>query len=791
MTPDDTIGHVTEETAPEGAMAALQVFDRLEVGPVRVEKKRMIAPYRIFIGERETHTDLIYTYEENVFDPDEPESRNLCDMIAAQIALNYGLFCKVIRFHGLYDDRDRAFLRRMAENTAREIYVKKFLEPNPFLVGEAARLAPVRLNKYLQTKIEFPRVRPGYRAFEWRAWDTDRDRHCVLSSGGKESLLSFGLIEELGREVHPIFVNESGRHWFTALNAYRHFRDNIPNTARVWVNSDRLFSWMLRQMPFIRKDFAEVRCDEYPVRLWTVSVFIFGVLPLLRKRRIGRIIIGDEFDTSRRKIHGTIPHFDGLYDQSIWFDQALSRYFMKKGWQVSQFSILRPLSELLIETILTKRYPHLQEHQTSCHAAHKDGDRIRPCGKCEKCRRIVGMLKAVGEDPKRCGYTDAQIRECLERLVKDGSYTQEKAEGTQLFRMLADRGEIRLPEEGLPKKSHHEVMMVRFDEKAAPMNGIPGDLRENLLAVYLAHAAGAVKRVGKQWRTIDPLSDPEMAAPYDGEAEYGMADGATHPHISRTIFWGELAWPDAVKRFHVCDTVLLPVGALEQHGPHLPLDTDGFDAAYLAQKVAEACTTPRPLVLPLIPYGVSYHHDDFKGTVSVGNETLSRMIYDIGMSVAKNGFLKLVIINGHGGNTPALHFAAQKINRDAGIFVCVDTGETSDVDVDRIAETPNDVHAGEIETSTCLAIRPHLVHMDRLQAEVPSFSSRYLDFSSRRGISWYAHTRKISSSGVMGDPTRASVDKGARIWDIMIGHLSAFVEQLKTMTLDEIHQRKY
>ena len=135
------------------------------------------------------------------------------------------------------------------------------------------------------------------------------------------------------------------------------------------------------------------------------------------------------------------------------------------------------------------------------------------------------------------------------------------------------------------------------------------------------------------------------------------------------------------------------------------------------------------------------------------------------MSAAKNGIRKLVIINGHGGNAPALNFAAQMINRDAKIFVCVDTGETSDVDIDDLTETPNDVHAGEVETSTSLAVRPQLVDMEKAQASIPLFSSRYLDFSSKRGVSWYAFTRKISASGVMGDPTKASAAKGQKIWE--------------------------
>jgi creatinine amidohydrolase/Fe(II)-dependent formamide hydrolase-like protein len=253
--------------------------------------------------------------------------------------------------------------------------------------------------------------------------------------------------------------------------------------------------------------------------------------------------------------------------------------------------------------------------------------------------------------------------------------------------------------------------------------------------------------------------------------------------------WGELTWPEARDRFQQVDIALLSVGAIEQHGPHLPLDTDAFDADYLARQVAEACSDPKPLVLPNIPYGVSYHHDEFQGTVSISNDSLAKLVYDIGMSVALNGIKKLVIINGHGGNSPALNHAAQMINRDAHIFVCVDTGETSDVDIYSLVETPNDVHAGEIETSTSLAIRPQLVKMDQAHREVPEFSSRYLDFTSNRGVSWYAYTRKISNSGVMGDPTKASAAKGKQIWETMITHLVALVEDLKSMTLEEIHHR--
>jgi creatinine amidohydrolase/Fe(II)-dependent formamide hydrolase-like protein len=254
---------------------------------------------------------------------------------------------------------------------------------------------------------------------------------------------------------------------------------------------------------------------------------------------------------------------------------------------------------------------------------------------------------------------------------------------------------------------------------------------------------------------------------------------------------GELTWPEAEQRLSEVDLALLPVGAIEQHGPHLPLDTDAYDAERLACLVADRCSDPKPLVLPLIPYGVSYHHDDFPGTVSVGNDALSKMVYDIGLSVARHGINKLIIVNGHGGNTPTLQFAAQMINRDAHIFTCVDTGETSNVDLAALCETPNDVHAGEIETSTSLAERAHLVQMFRAERFVPEFSSRYLNFTAKRSVEWYSRTARISPSGVLGDPTKATREKGEKMWDVMVRNLVELVEELKGMTLEEIYERRY
>ncbi len=137
------------------SVASLNAFDELRVGPARLEARRLSAAYTVVQGDKQDTIDLVYSYEENVFEPENPVDQNLADMIAAQLALNYGLFCTRIVFEGTFDPVDRRFLRDMAENTAREIYVNKFLEPNPFLFGPASQLTPTKLNRFCLADLVF------------------------------------------------------------------------------------------------------------------------------------------------------------------------------------------------------------------------------------------------------------------------------------------------------------------------------------------------------------------------------------------------------------------------------------------------------------------------------------------------------------------------------------------------------------------------------------------------------------------------------------------------------------
>lgn len=758
----------------------LAVWSRLEVGPARLERNRLQVPYTVTDADG-THTQLLqFRWAAPVLDPG--ADGNLAALIGVQVALNYGLFCEELVLHGPFDPDDRAFLIEMLHNTATEIYVNKLRAPNVFLEGELV-VPETNRPADLCGRVVFPDAvdEPAAGA----SWGGEV---AILSSGGKDSLLTQGVCEELGLAPHALFANESGRHWFTALNAWRHLERTRPErTARVWTDCDRMYTFLLRRMPFIRADFDRIRADDYPIRLWTVAVFLFGTLPMARARGVGTLLVGDEWDTTVAATTDGIRHHAGLFDQGRFFDEAVTRFLHRKRYGVVVCSLLRPLSELLIEDVLASRYPELFAMQVSCHAARVVGDRVLPCGKCEKCRRIVGMLTALGHDPAVIGYHPEAVQACLAALAQKGSKMAE--DGEHLAALLVDAGHLPAdsPLAGRAQR-HPGTTRLRFDPLRSPVTAVPKQLRIPSWRIFLEHADGTLVQRGGAWVAADALADGFADHPHPFERSVPLVPEEAWPAGHPVHLWATLTWPQARRRLRETDTALLPVGAIEQHGPHLPLDIDSWDAAYQAEQVALGCSEPRPLVLPALPYGVSYHHDDFPGTLSVGPETLARIVYEVGMAAARNGIRKLLIINGHGGNHAALSFAAQQINRDARIFTAVDTGETSDAEISALLETGGDAHAGEYETSTALATRPHLVFLEHAKTEDPRFDSRFLDFDSDSAVDWHVRTARISDSGTLGDPTLATAEKGRAIWKITLKNMVELVEHLKSTPLDALHR---
>ncbi len=493
---------------------SFKVLRKLTIKNIHIEPKKVKALYQVegFAGEVSSF-ELIYSYEQPYFDRLRPADVNLASMMLAQAALNYGLFFEIIEFDGLFDLSDQKFIKDMMENTSREILTNKLLVKNEFLKPPFDELKPEKKDRYTQAQIHFLNTQYQQMKLGREIDETDPAKYAILSSGGKDSLLTYGLVKEFG-EPYPIFINEAGRHWFTAVNAHRFFHENEPNTRKPWCNSDRLFNWMLKQLPFIKENFASIRSDIYPIRLWTVAVFLFGVLPVARKKGIGNILIGDEYDTTLTSNLQGITHYNGLYDQSKYFDNAMTRYYRNKGWRINQFSILRSMSELLIMKVLIKRYPDLQKHQVSCHAAHEVNGRMYPCGKCEKCRRIVGMLKALDENPERCGYSEVQIAQGLKAL-ESHSVKQIGSDASHLYYLMLRKNLIQ--RNGLTEKiarEHAEITKLRFDKERSNLEDLPKYIRKPLFNILSQYADGAVKRENKRW--IDVKVDEEFL----NEAKY-------------------------------------------------------------------------------------------------------------------------------------------------------------------------------------------------------------------------------------------------------------------------------
>lgn len=254
--------------------------------------------------------------------------------------------------------------------------------------------------------------------------------------------------------------------------------------------------------------------------------------------------------------------------------------------------------------------------------------------------------------------------------------------------------------------------------------------------------------------------------------------------VNRKIFYHELSWveiKDAVKGGVI---PILPVGSIEQHGPHLPLVTDAFTAFSICVRAAEA--SGDLLVMPPVYYGCSAHHMDFPGTISIEISNFIGYIYDICKSLAIHGFKRMIILNGHGGNIAPLQIVARKISEETGLLCALISWwnlAREEIMKLRESEFPGGMaHSCELETSVMLSLRPEHVHMERAVKDIgfPKSSFIWLDLTSQSPVYLSENFSSFSETGVVGDPTLATAEKGEKILSIVIRNLVKFVEEFKT-----------
>jgi creatinine amidohydrolase len=250
------------------------------------------------------------------------------------------------------------------------------------------------------------------------------------------------------------------------------------------------------------------------------------------------------------------------------------------------------------------------------------------------------------------------------------------------------------------------------------------------------------------------------------------------------LLYERLTWPE-VRRAAAEDRVcLIPVATLEDHGPHLPIDTDLRITAEICRRAAEAA--PDEIVLlPPIPHGYSPHHMDFPGPITIGWDTFTRYCVDVGTSLARHGFRRMLYLNGHGSNQNFVEAAARLVAVEhpnvlaAAAFYL--SGRRSLERIEEIRESgPGGIaHACELETSIYLAIDGDAVDMEKAVDEngFPAGEHARIDWSDGplRMMPWWS---SFSLTGVQGEATKATAEKGRRFLELAVEECVEFVREL-------------
>jgi creatinine amidohydrolase len=248
----------------------------------------------------------------------------------------------------------------------------------------------------------------------------------------------------------------------------------------------------------------------------------------------------------------------------------------------------------------------------------------------------------------------------------------------------------------------------------------------------------------------------------------------------------KMKWPEVRREIEEGVVVIIPVGSTEQHGHHLPLDTDAAIVSYVAR---EAARKAGAIVAPPVNYGYNEKELAFPGTVSIKAQTFIDMMFDICHSLSRTGFRRILLLNGHGFNTFLLTTVSHMVNEHCPAL-CASASYWDLVDRDllqdlRESKTPGGMsHAGEFETSVQLALDPGHVEMDKAVKEMSFQETEYtfFDLVEKPPVVIRTHWDKNSRSGVVGDPTLATKEKGEQLIasavDGLVGFLRLFREEI-------------
>ena len=472
----------------------LQCFDSIVVSDPILQGKKVSTNISCIDTVRQQHSFILrFKYEEAL----SQKQIALLRLASVMPLLNYGLFTRTIILKWPVSDADFSLLNDFLDVFSRDIFINRLVrKKNPYVLPEYIPSASEVSEANARPMAKF--VTNGIVGDEPVFSEFNENSCGVLSSGGKESLLTYAMLKEIGAEVHPLYVNESGGHWRTAIPAYRQFRNSDLNTSRVWTNVDRFYTFMLDKMRIIRKDHRKIWADTYPIRLCIFPFYIFLLLPIFAKRRIGNLLIGSEFDDPRISSYFKgVRHFFGVYDQTQDFDMRMDQWFSKRMLGTRQWSAVQSISGLIVERILTLRYPELARFQRSCHSCRFDGGSYLPCGKCSKCQGILLFLLANNVDPSIMGYQDGDVAALPARIAEGNLRLDEDEKNHALF--LA-KLQLNLRE---PETRHVET--IHINKLTSDLQLLPARFRLPLLKILEEYTKGFSALNGESWV---PVSKP-------------------------------------------------------------------------------------------------------------------------------------------------------------------------------------------------------------------------------------------------------------------------------------------
>lgn len=264
----------------------------------------------------------------------------------------------------------------------------------------------------------------------------------------------------------------------------------------------------------------------------------------------------------------------------------------------------------------------------------------------------------------------------------------------------------------------------------------------------------------------------------------------------RTRYWQELSTKSLEDSDRAMIIAILPVGAIEQHGPHLPLGVD----AMINQGIVERALDRLPdgiqaLALPMLPVGKSDEHIDFPGTLTLGAETVTRLWREVGASVARAGVRKLVLFNSHGGQVAIMDVVARDLRIHEKMLVMAYSWFAGGLPDGLFPEDEvrYGIHAGAIETSMMLHLRPDLVEMGKamnfepVMTEMARDGYRRLTPVGAGRMGWQA--QDLHPSGACGNAAAADADKGRVLVDHAAGALIELLVEMDRFPLSRLINR--